>query len=1677
MRACTCRAASLLHLPALLLAIALAFVLTRPVQAQKQSPGAGKDATPAPALRDAGVRMYSELNLLFQQARAAAREGKFEHVFRLLDIVIRRDDGIPTSIDGELFLSVRQLAHKIILDMPENALAAYRALNDPIVRRRLDSFAAGLDIELLEDTYKTRFLSTLGDEAAFQLACFHLDQQDYPQARRILGEIHRRHPDPTIAADELLPRLALACVRSGDLTGAQDAWQELGDRNAGLSPAWNTVKTEIEALRASRQRPASEFAAAYGDGRRRGRGPAVEAADKPLWLLRWSHKHVTYLGPPQGLSKKRPLDIVTDSDNMAGHIRKTQQHPTDQAVFDGERVWYASHPHSYCYDLQTGKGIWEGKGLWEKQHTYRTVKGKQSDRERWLFLNRLSRDLSLVGDTLYRIELNHKASYVPKNFGFTWRNGKRLEAGAEIAEGNVLSAYERDSGKVRWRIGRTLGAKSKLVFRKSKPVLLPWAPAIQLDGRFDEWSRGLPLEIHGKSKEEDLGIDAAAVWTAEGVVVRAKVTDSMIVEAKQSEALSQGDSLEIFAAAFRGSWNMYQTLVSTGADPKHPELRHIVLDHRRGVEKIKAPLVQTAGVKVEGGYQLEVLLPWSNLGIAPKVGGEIGLQVCVNDRDGPKKQWVGSWYPRRQTHADPTNMHRVILANEAGRAPNTLAATERPIEWKANRVRFLAAPLPAAGRLVTPFRDELGLNLIGLDAETGVPVWKSLLVPGGPSMEGPRKPMHLGLHGVFAYLCTGGGRIACVDTIDGRVEWLAVYELTRPATGAPAESQPRREGVEFNNAGSWEEDLVIPFKDLVLAFPSDAPAIVCLDRRTGQRRWVKPRPDGVKYVVGMTAEHLVFGGARMIMAVNPATAEPQWTQEVKSTGRAALAGEEILVPADHQIQRLELATGKPGKPIRVHLPDNMPLGNLHASAAGILVAGPDRLAMITDVSPVLKELERRIAAGPDPDALAERGGLYLLLQRYREALNDLLAACEAMAEGPAREVARGRFLEAVLRFAHEQPKLAADYYERAWSLARTPREKVEIAWLYGTWLEGRKKSEAAIAVYLPALSVESVMILVNEGDWLRSGRAAIWDRLQPLYANAPEPLRRQVEEALQKGLERAAAVKDPAELVAFSVDFADSPQASAAALQAADRFARRGYPGAATALCLRFRQASDPAARRNAALKLLDVLIQAKRFTAAAGVLADIERRYPSAAELERARTALRQVKTSFAELQVKPPFQVAWKGNPIPKQSTLEANANGLGIYTSAKPWSMGMIDLRTGKRRWQLEGDRDQIKAVKRDGSPGTVIASESADWVNVIDLSNGKQVRRFEKPWLQSTIAPGEEYGFAPLTTAAHSGTLGWLDLLSGRLLWQCRGIQDKLPRVNSTNVDIRDWGLQVWGPPGFRDPHKRLKSAWYRKPNKKVPLLKFDGRTGSYEKQALDSRKWVTERRKQRDSKQEKLGLPKLKLAGGRLLRSDGAGKPLWQSPEDLKVRNYYLLGGDLALIRSAGDEAGIVRLSDGRFIWRSGKQMAWLKYLDRRLDWRNYDPNSACTCLRFDQNRVVAVARDGDVVFDGILPAGASPITVLAKDLLLVRHRTRTKVGRKTIRKTAYRVLRADGSFTKDSLPRPQDLPPSARRKGAHDYSTILRGPGVIVMQTREGKCIAYRGTADRTETQPKEEPE
>lgn len=198
-------------------------------------------------------------------------------------------------------------------------------------------------------------------------------------------------------------------------------------------------------------------------------------------------------------------------------------------------------------------------------------------------------------------------------------------------------------------------------------VLAPRLTAIELDARFDDWPGGwqaITAIVQGlvhHTGPADLAADFQAGWNDTGLLLAVRVTDDVYRPGPNGTNLWRGDGIEVHFDR-----RLADDFTRTIADADDYQIG-IAFDRQLRALRayrwlpfaLEGNLSLPGAVRaVEGGYHVEVLIPWHVFQVDPAAGlaGQVfGFNISINDNDGPRpdQQTVLSFSPARTTHDNP----------------------------------------------------------------------------------------------------------------------------------------------------------------------------------------------------------------------------------------------------------------------------------------------------------------------------------------------------------------------------------------------------------------------------------------------------------------------------------------------------------------------------------------------------------------------------------------------------------------------------------------------------------------------------------------------------------------------------------------------------------------------------------------------------------------------------------------------------------------------------------------------------------------------------------------------------------------------------------------------------------------------------------------------------------------
>lgn len=1607
----------------------------------------------------------SEVNNWTIRAAQALRAGQSDAALQWFQRLLQADPAAMVSTDGTSYRPVRKVVADMIRALPEHDLAALR-LRVEGPQGRPGRPPLPTDLALLESRYRAEYPGIRTPDTGLRLAGLYLDQERFQDARRVLIDLL---DEGAPAGAELLSRLIVACTRVGDTKRSAWAWEEL--RKKGQADRWPGLKAELR-TEAAETKASNAWTMAYGGPLREGvpAGNGPNLADGELLAMRWRLN----LGPGviRGLrtadsATNLPQQLSIGRAYAVARMSEGNRRSSDDIVFAGNGAWFNALNEFVLIDLDSGRAIRRtphvldlpqdtGSGVtivmanWNVGVFRGGRGGTGQAADAWLFDNRLGRAAALIAGRVYVVEDNIRASLDQNTRQANVRVGNAWAMRPQPC-GNALAAYDGATGKLLWRVGRDLPSEPKppeAPLKDDRPCEVPYVDAIAVDGKLDDWrgrGRTIPLTFSGGNNQTWPGAVVKLGWNMTGLLVRAEVTDTDIRERDALEELVQGDSIEMFLAERRGGADSIQVAAGTGADPRFKEARVYIYDRRRGrTAGGTPPAASVAGQPATNGYTFEALLPWSNLGLHPRGGEEVGFQLYVNNTGPNRADMAARFHPQGGTFADTRIMNTLRLANASGDMPPPSSLPPEPKKdsgWQVNAIRFAAAPVPCAGRLLAPVEDDSGLSVVALAADTGANVWRTRLVWRKPSVEPRAAILILTADDADVYLCGERNGVSRMDGCDGTVRWTTLYEPTDTAFSTNAA------GNEATSRNQWEEGLALVAGETVVALPEGTREIAAFDREDGKPLWRRPKPEGVNYVVGRQGSSLIVAGERAAACVSLADGREVWRAPLDgSTGRGALCGQDVLVPNGRTILRLRAADGTPLKPVPAQTPDDLPLGNLYVQGDQLLVAGLERLYALTPAGSTIARLNESLARNPSAEAYAERASLYALMQRQADAVADLRNAWALQQKGTNRpDAVRGALLTALWRLAEQDHAQADALCVEALQAAATASERGEAVWRQAQCREQAGNTNGALALYVAMLEGPEAAIppVAGDADWEVSARALAARRLDGLLAG-DEPRRRTLIEApASQALAQLGPKPSFTGLVEVATLFPRTSAGKEAAQKAAQAAEEGGNLGMAEAVLYRALTLSAPPDRDAAVEALLKLYQRMKWPDGVVRLEADWPQLFGEEAVPEALARAAAEARSAAVPTPL-PPWRLRWRKTLGQGAQVRPLNAGVFYWNPSSK--RAGCLLLESGLPRWEKSVAFNSWGGVDTE-SP--VLVSVFINSTNAyLDVWSGTMTV-YQPPTLGQPVWWGRSLagrtGMGLTGAQVPGGLVASIDTLTGQVAWKRRELESLLSAPNGNAqpsfVTARSATFMVYRQDGswsLSDMELQTGAITSRQTAAKGANLWSRRKGGGYYAYNIDRSYPIIEN--------ERI-----------IVKNIRTGAVAWTSPPDLAIASQHPLNNGWILARTTNDLV-LLNGQDGKVLRRwEGRQFEFSYAGD--LD----DAVVAYKQLGGGTNEVMVLdPACSNVMFRGILSQQTAPILSLGPTLpgqLLVRVSGNFTEGKNTVYRQFLQVVDEKGENPKGwRLPRKGDIPDES---GQWQYQHYFAEGLILMINQNTGDVLAY----------------
>lgn len=332
----------------------------------------------------------------------------------------------------------------------------------------------------------------------------------------------------------------------------------------------------------------------------------------------------------------------------------------------------------------------------------------------------------------------------------------------------------------------------------------------------------------------------------------------------------------------------------------------------------------------------------------------------------------------KHDHAD--DQHAVQQPVAKGAVGKQVAANQPAANEEETSGGFMGPPVNAGNNILVPVTQGGSIWVLAIDKRDGEIVWKSYLCDDPSSSAHPWVPIDMAVEGSSAYLVCGTGVVFSIDVSSGRIEYARRY--ARSMIANPNNNAQFGNNIQqFVYTKGWKEDLVIPFREVLVVLASDCDELLAIDRLSGRTVWRAPRnpfQEEVDYFVGMHDGLLITASADTVICYDlKSQGRLEWQEKLpgKSRGRGFVAGEAVYIPVEDSIVKFAVkrVPGKAQKIAQVGLRTDRgePVGNIITDGKKIWACGVGKAYLLANMHEELGNIQKKIEQG-DERALATK---------------------------------------------------------------------------------------------------------------------------------------------------------------------------------------------------------------------------------------------------------------------------------------------------------------------------------------------------------------------------------------------------------------------------------------------------------------------------------------------------------------------------------------------------------------------------------------------------------------------------------------------------------------------------------------------------------------------------------
>ena len=319
---------------------------------------------------EAGATLKTDprLESILEKADRFREDGNYRFAAQLWQAVLLQSGDALFSQDDETYFSLVQQVENIIASLPPEGLENYRITADASAKEIMAQADSTNLASSLNQVVRQYFLSSLGDDAAFELGCIYLDDYDFIGARRIFEKIVDRFPDPSVSLAQVYVRIALCQSFLGEPELAEASLAMAAD--SGDETVYEQIKLVRESLGKITEQNNSivnnSWTCRLGDFKRYGVMPNVsEKMMKSDLVAAWQfyyepkkafkNKKDVEGGTLLGTSSHSPLALETmnsTEDDLVKSWTAKSWRPAGHLLFDSGKVFFKSAADMIAFDTE-----------------------------------------------------------------------------------------------------------------------------------------------------------------------------------------------------------------------------------------------------------------------------------------------------------------------------------------------------------------------------------------------------------------------------------------------------------------------------------------------------------------------------------------------------------------------------------------------------------------------------------------------------------------------------------------------------------------------------------------------------------------------------------------------------------------------------------------------------------------------------------------------------------------------------------------------------------------------------------------------------------------------------------------------------------------------------------------------------------------------------------------------------------------------------------------------------------------------------------------------------------------------------------------------------------------------------------------------------------------------------